>query len=617
MKKVFLIICAFFCAVLVPGMLLAGTAPTLEVLNPSRGSDVEYGSSVVIAVSIYDVEGDTDIREIELKVDNKNVTRQANISALLVTYAIEEVTTPGRHNFSLTVKDKEGNKGEVASYFTVTGKPARERIFTVNGTVKASYDYDDQAAVQHVGTADVYLYGRAFNTVDYAASVMITNAASTDGQRVSNYRLDIYSPIGDAVFGDTTPSFSDYTIDGKSVFGVHLLPQFGSFGLELLYGQSYRAVSDPATLQQTIYGGKLKIGSTEGFLWGLTFLKATDTIDPAINASPQDNVVLGTDFSFNLADGKVLIYAEANESLLNTDITDGASNFLGFDPSGLAWLFVINDHLVPYIPGLSNFAGKAALTLGPFFENTFNAEFSYVGPAYYSLANSAITSDKAGIKAWDTAWLFGRNMYLSLAFQYYWNNLMDTLSYTTNSLGGSGYAYIYATDYLTINTGVNYLASYDASKSYVDLTNVTVDGGVSYGLEVLDTNSTAYVNATGTFATDNVTTSNSASDYSTRLGMISYFNSIPLDTKAVIGYDFGDSPSSFYIEGRVGYWFFPEETVYAYVGADYATGAQLLETEIGANADIPWDVELEAKIEYLTSPSGSNLRIYAGATKTF
>jgi hypothetical protein len=266
---------------------------------------------------------------------------------------------------------------------------------------------------------------------------------------------------------------------------------------------------------------------------------------------------------------------------------------------------------------LSNCAGKAALTLGPFFENTFNAEFSYVGPAYYSLANSAITSDKAGIKAWDTAWLFGRNMYLSLAFQYYWNNLMDTLSYTTNSLGGSGYAYIYATDYLTINTGVNYLASYDASKSYVDLTNVTVDGGVSYGLEVLDTNSTAYVNATGTFATDNVTTSNSASDYSTRLGMISYFNSIPLDTKAVIGYDFGDSPSSFYIEGRVGYWFFPEETVYAYVGADYATGAQLLETEIGANADIPWDVELEAKIEYLTSPSGSNLRIYAGATKTF
>jgi len=619
MKKVTLAV-VIISAILLPSLVFAGMAPSLEILTPTRGSDVDYGSAVVIAISIYDPEGDTDIRSIELKVDNKDVTRKANISALLVTYAIEEMTVPGRHVLSMSVKDKEGNSEEIKSFFTVTGRPVRDRAFTVNGTVKVSYDYDDQSSAQHVGTADVYLYGKAFNTVDYAASVELTNAASTDGQRVSNYRLDIYSPIGDAVLGDTTPSFGDYTIDGKSVFGVHLLPQFGTFGMELLFGQTYRPVSDPATLQQMVYGGKLKIGKPEGFLWGLTLLKATDT-PSSINASPQDNLVLGTDFNFSLAEGKVLLSLDLNESLYNTDITDGPSSALGFDPSGLSWLFVINEHMVPLIPGFSNFAGKAAMKLGPFFENTLNAEFSYVGPSYKSLANTAITNDKAGIRAWDTAWLFGRNVYLSFAFQYYWNNLMDTLDYTTNTLGGSGYAYIYATDYLTINTGLNYLTSSDASKSGVDLTNITVDGGVSYDMEVFDSSSTAYVNATASFATDNspIIPANaySTSDFSTRAGFISYFNALPLDTKAEVGYDFGDSPDSIYVEGRAGYWFFPEEILYTYVSANYSTGPQLLETEIGASADVPWDVSLEAKFEYITSPSSSNLRISAGATKEF
>jgi hypothetical protein len=620
MKKVILAGVVLF-AVLIPGLLLAGVAPTLEILTPTRGSDVDYGSSVVIAISIYDPEGDVDIRSIELKVDNKEVTRKANISALLVTYAIEEITTAGRHRFDMSIKDKEGNPGEISSFFTVTGRPVRDRAFTVNGTVKVGYDFDDQSSEQHVGTADVYLYGKAFNTVDYAASVVLTNEPSTDGQRVSTYRLDIYSPIGNAVLGDTTPAFSDYTIDGKSVFGVHLLPQFGSFGLELLFGQTLSPVSDPATLQQMVYGGKLKIGSTEGFLWGLTFLKTKDTVSSTIAASPQDNLVLGTDFKFNLAEGKVLISLEANESLLNTDITDGPTDALGFDPSGLAWLFVINDRMVPYIPGFANFAGKAAVKLGPFFENTFNAEFSYVGPSYYSLANTAISNDRAGIKAWDTVWLFSRNLYLSLAFQYYWNNLMDTHDYTTNTLGGSGYAYIYATDYLTLNTGVNYLTSFDAGRGNVDTTNVTVDAGASYDLEVFDTSSTAYANGTGSFSTDNSPAepadAYSASDFTTRFGFISYFNAIPLDTKAEVGYDFGDSPDSIYVEGKAGYWFFPEEILYAWVSANYATGGQLLETEIGATADIPWDVELEAKFEYITSPDSSNLRISAAATKTF
>jgi hypothetical protein len=616
MKKV-LLTGIFLVAVLLPGLLFAGEAPTLEVLTPTRGEEVAFGESIVIAISIYDPEGDTDIRTVELRVDNKDVTRQANISALLVTYAIEEMEIPGRHKFTMSVEDKEGNKGDVTSFFTVTGRPVKDQAFTVNGTVKLSYDYDDQATVNHVGTADVYLYGKAFNWMDYAANIELTNAASSDGQRVSTYRLDLYTPIGNAVLGDTTPSFSDYTIDGSRVFGIHLLPQFGFFGMELLFGQSLEGVKDPATQPQTVYGLKVKPVNSDTFQLGINFLKVLDTYDSGIDASPQDNLVFGADARFSLFEEKLLISAEANESLLNTDTTAGPAAL-----NELSWLFMINpEHMVPIVPGFSNFAGKAGMKLGPFFDNTLNAEFSFVGPAYNSLANTAITQDRAGIKAWDTAWLFGRDLYLSLAFQYYWNNLFNTLSYTTNTLGGSGYAYIYATDYLTFNAGANILTSFDQGNANVDITTTTLDAGVSYDLEILDTSSTAYFDGTGSFSTDNspATPANaySTSDYTTRLGLISYFNAIPLDTKAVVGYDFGDSPNSFYVEGKVGYWFFPEETLYTYAQADYATGTQLLETEIGATAYIPWDVELDATIEYITYPSYNNLRISASATKEF
>ncbi|UCB45219.1 MAG: hypothetical protein JSV25_13535 [Spirochaetota bacterium] len=612
MKKVF-IAGIVLVTVFLPGLLFAGVAPTLEVITPTRGEEVDFGESVVIAVSIYDPEGDTDIQSIEIKVDNKDVTRQANISALLITYVIEEIKTPGRHRFTMSVKDKEGNPEEITSFFTVGGEVPKDRAFTVNGTVKLGYDFDDQSSVNHVGTAEVYLYGRAFNWMDYAADVELTNAPSTDGQRVSTYRLDLYTPIGNAVLGDTTPSFSDYTIDGSRVFGVHLLPQFGFFGMELLFGQSLEPVSNPATQAQTVYGFKLKPVNTETFQLGINFLKVLDTDDPAINATAQDNIVLGADARFALFEEKLLVSLEANESLLNTDISAGATVL-----NELSWIFMINpEKMVPIIPGFSNFAGKAGMKLGPFFENTLNAEFSFVGPAYNSLANTAITQDRAGIKAWDTAWLFGRDLYLSLAFQYYWNNLFNTLSYTTNTLGGSGYAYIYATDYLTFNAGVNLLTSFDESKANVDSTNTTVDAGVSYDLELLETSSTAYFNGTASFTGDKVTPANDLSDYSTRVGLISYFDAIPLDTKAVVGYDFGDSPDSFYVEGKAGYWFFPEETLYTYAQAAYATGDQLLETEAGATAYIPWDVEIDAKVEYITYPGYNNLRISASATKEF
>jgi len=616
---VFVFICT--ATLLCTNLLVAGTAPYVELLNPKRGEEILFGSEIVIAFSIYDVDGDTDTSTVELTVDNREVTSQANISALLITYRFPQTTAAGRHTFSLEIEDREGNRSELTSYFSISPQPQKERRYTANGSVRAGAEYDSEGDPNLIGVVNVNVYGSASDSVDYALSVDLTNDRDSDDQRVSRYRLDLSSGFGSLVLGDTTPVFSSYMIDGREVFGVHALPQFGPIGFELLFGQSYKAVEELDIYRQMTYGFRFKAGNARRFLWALSFLKVKDDKDSitTLGETPKDNVVLGTDFTLSLMSGLLKLQGEANESLLNEDITTGASDFpdneLPFDPEGWEWLFTINEHIVPYIPGWGNLAAKLSLTLGPFYDNTFNAEYSYIGPSYFSLGNETLANDKAGIKLWDSIWLLDRRLFLSGAFERYRNNLEETETDTTRSTGYSISSYIYPTDVLSLNAGFDLLTVSDDTT--VDTVNTTLNAGVSRSLELLRTSSSAFLTFSAGLYKDRIDDANSADDFSTRLGLISYFNDFPLDTKLSVGFDFGDTDDSVYLEGRAGYRFLPEETLYAFTDLIYETGLEQFDLSIGTTYAITSDITLEGDLEYITSPSSSDLFISAFATKEF
>ena len=363
----------------VAGTLSAGTAPSLEMVSPKNGDNINYDMETVIAISIYDEEGDVNASSMKLEVDGEDVTRNANTSAFLVTYPFPGGTVTGRHYIAFSVSDNEGNSSQLDSYFNILLEPKVEQKVTFNGTVGVGAEYDKEAPQSAIGNFNLEMYGSLSPSLDYALLIDATNRESTDLQRVSRFRFDLYSPWGSLVLGDTTPVFTDYTIDGKRVFGIHVLPQFGWFGLEFVWGQTYRGEQEVDTFRQMLFGGRLKLGRPESFLWGLSFLKVEDDPD-SINyltdpdvPTPQDNVVLGTDFNFNFSNGRVKLVLEANESLLNTDTTGGSSTIgdTGWDFSSIDWLFTVNEHVVPLIPGLSNLAAKGSLTIGPFADNTF------------------------------------------------------------------------------------------------------------------------------------------------------------------------------------------------------------------------------------------------------
>jgi hypothetical protein len=610
MKNVFtryLYIVAFVVFSLVAGSLFAGTAPTLEILSPKNGEDIKIGSEVVVAISIYDAEGDLDATSMKLEVNDADVTRQANTSLFLVTYSIGETTKAGRQYISFSVSDREGNVATHESYFNVLAEPKKERTASVNGTVGVGGEYDKEAPQSAIGYLKADMYGKLTPSLDYALIIDATNRESSDLQRVSEFRFDLYSPWGSLVVGDATPTFSDYTIDGKRVMGVHLLPQFGWFGMEFVWGQTEKAVdaddasTEVETFKQMLFGGRLKLGRPDSFLWGLSFLKVKDDkdsidyIDDPASPTPKDNVVLGTDFNFSFVDGRVKIYADANGSLLNTDITGGSSDVdeLGFDLSKIDWFITANENLVPLSLGISNLAGKMALTLGPFAENTFYGEYSYVGPAYYSLANQSIINDRQGFLLSDNIWLINQALFINVSYQRYTDNLENTKDYTNTNSGTSAMVYVYPTPFMSINASVDVsIVKNDAPASDVDFT-------------------------TSLFRDDN-DSANDTDIYTLRLGAISYFNNFPLDTKAVVGGDIGDPENSVYVEGWTGYRFLREQTLYTYLGAIYETSIEQLDLRTGLDYDITSDVKLTAELQYLTSPTDvEDLFISAFATYEF
>jgi len=629
----YIVLCVVFFSA--AGSLFANTPPALEILSPRDGDAVKMGSEVVVAISIYDEEGDLDTTSMKLEVNGRDVTRQANTSAFLVTYSITDTAKAGRQNISFDVSDRAGNVATHESHFNILAEPEKVRAASMNGTVGVGGEYDREAPQSEIGYLQVDMYGSLSPSFDYALTIDATNRESTDLQRVSEVRFDLYSPWFSLVLGDATPRFSDYTVDGKRVTGIHILPQFGWFGFELIGGRTERAVdaqdasTEVETFEQMLFGGRLKLGRPDSFLWGLSFLKVEDDknsidyVDDAASPTPKDNIVVGTDFNFAFSDSRVKVYAEVDASLLNTDTTGGTQTTEDIDiPSFVDSIITVNENLIPLTLGSSNFAAKGALTIGPFVENTFYGEYSFIGPAYFSLANPSIINDRQGFQLRDSIWLLNQALFINASFQRYTNNLENTQNYTTTNAGGSGAVYVYPTPFMSINAGVDVTTvKNDAPAADVEAvknTNTTINAGIAQDLEILASATNVYFTySTALFRDENVT-ANDADTHTFRIGAISYFNNFPLDTKAVVGGDIGDPDDSFYIEGFGGYRFLRERTLYTYLGAIYETGIEQLDLRTGLDYDITPDVKLTAELQYLTSPTDiEDLFISAFATYEF
>lgn len=176
---------------------------------------------------------------------------------------------------------------------------------------------------------------------------------------------------------------------------------------------------------------------------------------------PRDNIVAGGDLKMSFLNNRLRFNSEAVVSALNNDIYGGPLNVeradeLGFDIGQgtadilqqLSWLIIINENMNT-LPFRISEDENGDLTTNTFFPTSIlagNSEVSYrqqnnnlrlqyrwIGPNFYSLANSTIRKDVAGFTLTDRLNLLSNRLYVTLGYENLNNNVSGTRNSTTNT----------------------------------------------------------------------------------------------------------------------------------------------------------------------------------------
>lgn len=95
-------------------------APQIFDLTPSRGDRIGERGLTRVSARFSDDRSGVDLDSVMLRIDGRNVTRQARLDGDDIRYA--ENLRPGRHEAELVVRDRAGNASRRAWTFVVVDR---------------------------------------------------------------------------------------------------------------------------------------------------------------------------------------------------------------------------------------------------------------------------------------------------------------------------------------------------------------------------------------------------------------------------------------------------------------------------------------------------------------
>ncbi|MDZ7270675.1 MAG: hypothetical protein ONB17_03575 [candidate division KSB1 bacterium] len=434
---------------------------SLELMVLSPEPDSRLGEQeVVVAFSLKGDPAEIDSATYRLMVDGKDVTRNAEVSAAVVTLVPKRLS-PGRHTAELTARDRAGKPLRPASvnFVVVAGaKGTRESNFT--GRVYADARYEDVTNIAE----ETYQVGGTlagqYGALRYGANVFTTSRERSDAQPRNRYSARLELPWIGVHLGDVNPRFNDLVLWGKRVRGLYGYLHTGVINLDLVYGETYRAVEGLGdslgirrfgTYRQMLYGVRPSIGKPNRFLLALNFLKVKDDTSSILwGPSPRDNVVVGPDLFVALDRRRIELQAAAALSMTTMNTSTGAfskakidsvfDTEIPIDPKQLEKLLIINDSTTPLDPRhLSSLAYTVTLRLN-YFGNLIRVGYKSIGSEFYSLGNTFLRRDIRGWYASDRVRLFRNQLFCTVGLEHYQDNFSQddgqpALDLTTTNLG--------------------------------------------------------------------------------------------------------------------------------------------------------------------------------------
>ncbi len=456
------------------------------IISPDRDQRLTV-DNLMIAASMLFAPKSVDRKKTRLYFDGLDVTGDAVVSGQVIVYSPSKFPMPitgGIHTAKVVLYDSSGSRAASLewSFYIIAPGEKQGSGFSYQGSGKIELRNETISGVSTwYNRGDLNLNGTALG-MNMGANVHVTSEEKS--YRQPQDRFGIYASTSwlSLRLGDSYPAFSPLIMNGLRVRGVSGMLSLGFFNLQAAYGQTVRGINgqyldtvvvapgsglqltganyirlDDSTFIGVNYGTysrnllavrpSFNFGSHASV--GFTFLKSSDVLSSVnFGSDPNQNVVLGSDFSMNFDNRRINFLAEGAMSMLNQNTAVGSRSAAFIDSvsqsntgtqinnivplTTLSQLITINEYLVPLDPTkLSSLAWDVGLSLNYF--NTFaKVGYVYRGPDYASFGQPFIRTDIRGLDFFLRPRLFSNQVLLSISYENLFDNLQHQKVATTN-----------------------------------------------------------------------------------------------------------------------------------------------------------------------------------------
>jgi hypothetical protein len=377
------------------------------------------------------------------RVSGKYGLWKYSLNGYLTSQESDRLQPQNRYGIDLMYSDwfmfEAGHVYPSMSDFTITGR----RIQGINTKI---HTRDEKLNVQ-------FMYGKLDRSItNLYDSLVVRDILDSNGDVVSKNYLLTYQDEGRG-------TFDRKLVGGRLSFGDERKWQVGLHALKI-HDDTTSILNARDYLDIVNSGLTLSTDITQQERDSLLSDPSRLAVEGG-NIKPKENVVLGTDLKMGFMDNMLRLESDAVISALNNNIYGGPltterADDLGFDISNdaadfldrLSWIIIVNENMsaLPlkfnenengdlvgdlFLPA-SVFATNHELSYRD-QNNNARLQYRWIGPNFYSLANSTIRRDVAGFTASDRLNLLSNQLYLTLGFEHLKDNVSDTRDATTKT----------------------------------------------------------------------------------------------------------------------------------------------------------------------------------------
>ena len=433
------------------------------IISPEPDEQI-MTNDVVITASFTQFASAVDVDKTKMYLDTWDVSQQLTKYNDFVSLAPKTVSA-GRHKIRLELFDE--NSDLVAArewYFTGLASltmPVTKNELNITGRFFAETRQEDlkDGDYSHAyNQSGLSLHG-IYNNWQFGGRLYLSNEEKSSRQPVNRYsgfgRVGFWDNRSfELDFGDAYPRMHPLIMQNIFIRGIYSKLFLRFLNVEVASGKTLKAIegkqivtSDSAGSAQTFYGTfrrnifaiRPSFGSGENFQVGLTYQKGKDdpeSIKYGIN--PQENAAAGIDLFLSLDQKRIVFEGSVGASSYNRNIKNGSIPYdtlkTVFDDLeekyyDLARKFItVNQYLI-IRPGL---AYQARLILR-YYNNNLSVMYESADEDFYSLGQPYLLRDNQGFHVVDNINLIKNQVFLSLGYRQYHNNLQDNKSHTTTN----------------------------------------------------------------------------------------------------------------------------------------------------------------------------------------